>query len=87
MAAQSRASANLARAYSACATCLAKNRHGPYKFRKAIVEPVFGQIKQARGLRGFCVRGMDKAKAEWRVICLTHNLLKLFRRSWLPQPA
>ena len=37
-----------------------------YKLRKAIVEPVFGQIKQARGLRGFCVRGIDKVKAEWR---------------------
>jgi hypothetical protein len=58
-----------------------------YKLRKAIVEPVFGQIKQARGMRGFCVRGMHKVKAEWQVICLTHNLLKLFRHSWLPQPA
>jgi len=49
-----------------------------YRKRKAIVEPVFGQIKQARGFRRFLLRGLEKARAEWRIICLTHNLLKLF---------
>ena len=50
-----------------------------YKRRKAIVEPVFGQVKDARGIRSFLLRGIVKVKAEWRLICLTHNLLKLFR--------
>jgi hypothetical protein len=50
-----------------------------YKRRKAIVEPVFGQVKDARGLRSFLLRGFAKVNAEWRLICLTHNLLKLFR--------
>ena len=52
-----------------------------YKMRKAIVEPVFGQIKAARGIRAFLLRGMVKASAEWKLICATHNLLKLFRVS------
>lgn len=50
-----------------------------YKMRKAVVEPVFGQIKAQRGLRGFSFRGREKVAAEWQIICLTHNLLKLFR--------
>jgi transposase len=50
-----------------------------YKLRKAIVEPVFGQIKEARGLRRFLLRGFAAARAEFRLIALTHNLLKLFR--------
>jgi hypothetical protein len=50
-----------------------------YKMRKAVVEPVFGQIKERRGLRGFSMRGREKAAAEWQIICLTHNLLKLFQ--------
>ena len=50
-----------------------------YKMRKAIVEPVFGQLKAVRGLRGFSMRGLEKVKAEWQIMCLTHNLLKLFR--------
>lgn len=58
-----------------------------YNQRREIVEPVFGQIKQARGLRQFSFRGFEKVKAEWQLICLTHNLLKLFRHSWLPKPA
>ena len=48
-----------------------------YARRKAVVEPVFGQIKQARGLRQFLLRGLAKARAEWSLITLTHNLLKL----------
>ena len=50
-----------------------------YALRKSIVEPVFGQIKEARGIRRFSLRGRVNAKAEWGLICLTHNLLKLFR--------
>ena len=50
-----------------------------YKRRKAIVEPVFGQIKEARGLRRFSLRGLSNVTAEWELICLTHNVLKLFR--------
>lgn len=56
-----------------------------YRFRKAIVEPVFGQIKEARGFRRFSLRGLVEVKAEWAFVCLTHNLLKLFRSGWLPQ--
>lgn len=56
-----------------------------YAMRRTIVEPVFGQIKQARGLRRFAFRGLQKVQAEWKLICLTHNLLKMFRYSWLPQ--
>ena len=50
-----------------------------YKMRKAIVEPVFGQIKQVRGFRRFSFRGREKVSDEWLLMCLTHNLLKLFR--------
>lgn len=50
-----------------------------YKMRKAIVEPVFGQIKEARGFRRFSFRGLENVRSEWALICLTHNLLKLFR--------
>jgi hypothetical protein len=52
--------------------------------RKAIVEPVFGQIKEARGLRRFFSRGVAKVRDEFRFIALTHNLLKLFRFGGLP---
>ena len=54
---------------------------GLYKMRKAIVEPVFGQIKAARGIRAFLLRGLEKVQAEWKLICATHNLLKMFRAS------
>src|SRR6266851_3628310 len=50
-----------------------------YSTRKTIVEPVFGQIKQARGFRQFLLRGLEKVQGEWAVICLTHNILKLHR--------
>ena len=52
-----------------------------YAARKRIVEPVFGQIKAARGIRQFLLRGLEKVSAEWQLICLTHNLLKIWRRS------
>ena len=58
-----------------------------YKMRKAIVEPVFGQIKAARGIRAFLLRGIRKAGAEWELICATHNPLKLFRSGHQPQAA
>ncbi len=48
-----------------------------YAQRKGIVEPVFGQIKQGRGMRGFLFRGLAKARGEWALICLTHNILKM----------
>ena len=51
-----------------------------YAARKHIVEPVFGQIKAARGIRKFLLRGLEKVAAEWQLICLTHNLLKIWRR-------
>ena len=59
--------------------------HALYALRKAIVEPVFGQIKDGRGFRRFSFRGLSKVQAEWLLICLTHNLLKLFRAGWIPQ--
>ena len=61
--------------------------HAVYALRKAIVKPVFGQIKAGRGFRRFAFRGLGKVRAEWQLICLTHNLLKLFRAGWTPQPA
>jgi hypothetical protein len=53
--------------------------HAIYAKRKEIVEPVFGQIKQARGFRQFLLRGMEKVKGEWSLVCTTHNILKLCR--------
>jgi transposase len=49
----------------------------PYRLRKQLPEPVFGQIKQARGFRQFLLRGFEKVRAEWAIVCTTHNLLKL----------
>ena len=51
----------------------------PYRLRKQVVEPVFGQIKQARGFRQFLLRGVEKVRAEWALVCTAHNLTKLFR--------
>ena len=56
--------------------------HAIYRMRKAIVEPVFGQTKEARGFRRFSLRGQAKASGEWGLICTTHNLLKLWRSGW-----
>lgn len=58
-----------------------------YALRKTIVEPVFGQIKEARGIRRFLLRGLPKVRGEWRLICLTHNLLKLWRYRCAPSGA
>jgi transposase len=50
-----------------------------YAARKKIVEPVIGQIKQARGFRQFLLRGLAKVQGEWSLVCTTHNILKLYR--------
>jgi len=56
-----------------------KNGRKCYGLRKELPEPVFGQIKQARGFRQFLLRGLDKVNDEWLLICTGHNLLKLAR--------
>jgi hypothetical protein len=48
-----------------------------YRLRKQIVEPVFGQIKQGRGFRQFLLRGVEAVRAEWALLCIAHNLVKL----------
>jgi hypothetical protein len=53
-----------------------------YAARKGIVEPVFGQIKQARGFRRFSLRGFEKGRAEGALVCAAHNLLKMYRACW-----
>jgi transposase len=58
-----------------------------YKMRKAVVEPVFGQLKEQRGFRRFLLRGRKQVEGEWHLICATHNLLKLYRCGWKPQRA
>ena len=55
----------------------------PYRLRKQLPEPVFGQIKQARGFRQFLLRGFEKVQAEWSMVCTAHNLLKLAQRRTL----
>jgi hypothetical protein len=58
-----------------------------YATRKATVEPVFEQIKEARNIRRFRLRSLAKAAGEWKLICATHNLLKLFRHRMTLTPA
>jgi transposase len=65
---------------AAMATTLRRaGRRSRYRLRKQIVEPVFGQIKAARGFRQFFLRGLGKVRREWAMICTAHNLLKLAR--------
>jgi len=52
-------------------------RRSRYRLRKQVVEPVFGQIKHARGFRQFLLHGLDNVRHEWRLVCLAHNLCKL----------
>lgn len=52
-------------------------RRSRYRLRKQVVEPVFGQIKQARGFRQFLLRGLGNVQAEWSLVCTAHNLTKL----------
>jgi len=58
-----------------------------YARRKVIVEPVFGQIKEVRGFRRFVLRGLEHIRGEWRLVCLTHNLLKIWRYGKAPSVA
>ena len=48
-----------------------------YRLRKQVVEPVFGQMKQARGFRQFLLRGLSQVAGEWSLLCSVHNMLKL----------
>jgi hypothetical protein len=50
----------------------------PYRLRKQVLEPVLGQIKQARGFRQFLLRGVEKVRAAWAMICTARNLQQLF---------
>jgi transposase len=58
---------------------LTKTGAAAYAARKGLVEPVIGQIKQARGFRQFLLRGFEKVQGEWSLVCTTHNILKLYR--------
>ena len=48
-----------------------------YRLRKQTVEPVFGQVKEAKGFRQFLLRGIEKVTAEWAMVCTGHNIRKL----------
>jgi hypothetical protein len=63
-----------------CAVAILRVTDGKIK----TIEPVFGQIKQARGFQQFLLRGLSKVSAEWDLICLGHSVLKLFRSNWRP---
>ncbi len=54
-----------------------------YGLRKQVAEPVFGQVKGVRGFRQFQLRGSEKVRCEWRLICMGHNILKLFRSGYV----
>jgi len=58
---------------------LTKTGAAAYAARKGMVEPVIGQIKHARGFRQFLLRGVEQVRAEWALVCTTHNILKLYR--------
>ena len=60
-----------------------KKGRAEYARRKAIIEPPFGQIKHCRGLGQFLLRGLSQMQGEWKLVCLTHNLLKVFRHGAL----
>ena len=65
---------------------LTKRGRGLYKLRSQTVEPVFGQIKEVRGMARFLRRGLRAVRSEWRLMCATHNLLKLFRSGRVATP-
>jgi hypothetical protein len=52
-----------------------------YARRKAIIEPIFGQVKQVLGFHRFALRGLAAMRSEWRLMCTVHNLLKLWRHT------
>jgi transposase len=56
-----------------------KRGRAEYAKRKGIIEPIFGQLKQALGFRQFSLRGLAAMRGEWRLLCAVHNLLKLWR--------
>jgi hypothetical protein len=58
----------------------AGGHQSPYRLRKQLPEPVFGQIKEARGFRQFLLRGFENVRAEWAMVCTAHNLRKLAHR-------
>jgi hypothetical protein len=58
-----------------------------YAKRKETIEPVFGQIKEQQGARRFLHRGLAACDAEWKLLCGTHNLLKLWRHQTRPSAA
>ena len=58
-----------------------------YAKRKQTVEPVFGQVKDVRGARRFMRHGLAECDAEWKLLCGTHNLLKLWRYQTARAPA
>jgi transposase len=62
----------------------AGGHESPYRLRKQLPEPVFGQVKQARGFRQFLMRGLEKVSGEWAIVCTAHNLLKLAQGRSLP---
>ena len=66
-----------------------RTKHGKerYKLRMTSIEPVFGQVKEGRGLRQFLLRGLEKVNSLWRIDCAVHNLLKIFRAKRRLQPA
>jgi transposase len=69
---------NIGRSVKKMKERLAKGSHrSRYRLRKVVVEPVFGQIKQARSFRQFLLRGINKVASEWSLLCTAHNLLKL----------
>jgi hypothetical protein len=55
-----------------------------YARRTGLVEPVFGQSKEARGFRRFLLRGLDNIRGEWHLVCVTHNLRKRWRYTCAP---
>jgi DDE family transposase len=83
---QARPAQPQSRVAAMAAKLCAAGRQGPYRLRKQVVEPVFGQIKQARGFRQFLRRGLAAVQSEWSLLCTVHNLLKLAAARHLLQP-
>jgi hypothetical protein len=73
---------SLSRLHLSCSDLARQAGHAVYKMRKAIVEPVFGQIKEQRGFRRFSLRGKQNVGREWKLVCAASNLLTLFRAGW-----
>jgi transposase len=84
---EERARGAASRVAAMAAKLRAAGHQGPYRLRKQVVEPVFGQIKQGRGFRQFLRRGLAQVQGEWALICTVHNLLKLAAARRLLQPA